>query len=128
MRFVATTIYVDDVDDTLDFFVKAFGFPVQRRSDSGQYGELATGDTLLAFSSHAAARGHIGVAYSKAQEGLPPLGLEIAFATGDVEGAVDRALRAGASIVREIETKPWGQQVAVVASPDNTLIFICTPM
>ena len=38
---------------TLDFYKKAFGFETRFLHESEQYGELDTGETVLAFASHA---------------------------------------------------------------------------
>ena len=50
MIFRYTILYVDDVPATLDFFERAFGLQRGFLHESGDYGELTTGDTKLAFS------------------------------------------------------------------------------
>lgn len=55
-------------------------------------------------------------------------GFELAFATDDVEGYLDRALKAGATLITEPEPKPWGQTVAYVRSPQGILVELCTFM
>jgi catechol 2,3-dioxygenase-like lactoylglutathione lyase family enzyme len=57
-----------------------------------------------------------------------PAGIEIAFATEDVNGAVQNALNEGAKLIAQPLIKPWGQTVAYVQAPDGTLIELCTPM
>jgi catechol 2,3-dioxygenase-like lactoylglutathione lyase family enzyme len=52
MKFGYTIIYVPDVTASLVFFETAFGFPRRFLHESGDYGELETGETTLAFASH----------------------------------------------------------------------------
>ena len=53
MKFGYTIVYVPSVTQALAFYKEAFGFETRFLHDSGQYGELATGATVLAFASHA---------------------------------------------------------------------------
>lgn len=41
---------------------------------------------------------------------------------------VPAAVAAGAVLLRDAETKPWGQVVAYVRDPDGILIELCTPV
>jgi uncharacterized glyoxalase superfamily protein PhnB len=52
MIFGDAIVYVDSVADTLKFYKEAFGFETRFLHESGQYGELETGNTSLAFASH----------------------------------------------------------------------------
>ena len=56
------------------------------------------------------------------------LGVEVAFTTGDVAAAYDKALAAGAKSVSKPEQKPWGQTVAYVRDNNGFLVELCTPM
>ncbi len=51
MKFGYTIVYVDSVSDTLAFYKAAFGFDTRFLHESGEYGELETGATALAFAS-----------------------------------------------------------------------------
>lgn len=51
MKFGYAIVYVDSVADTLKFYKEAFGFETRFLHESGQYGELETGNTALAFVS-----------------------------------------------------------------------------
>ena len=51
-----TILYVGDVAAALDFYERAFGLARGFLHETGDYGELATGDTKLAFSSRALMR------------------------------------------------------------------------
>jgi catechol 2,3-dioxygenase-like lactoylglutathione lyase family enzyme len=45
-----------------------------------------------------------------------------------VAAAYAKALDAGAVVIKEPLTKPWGQTVAYVRCPDGTLVEICSPV
>lgn len=125
MKFGYTILYVDDVRRTLDFYVAAFGLSVRFLHESGDFGELETGGTALAFSSRALMR-QLGKQPSTPDSGAPCF--EIAFVCDDVAAAVDRAVAAGASLVQAPEAMPWGQTVAYVADPEGFLVELCTPV
>ena len=57
-----------------------------------------------------------------------PLGAEIALTTSDVPALFARAIKAGASVVSEPATKPWGQTVAYLRDNAGHLVELCTPM
>lgn len=50
MKFGYTILDVDDVGRTLDCYVAALGLSVRFLHESGDFGELETGGTALAFS------------------------------------------------------------------------------
>lgn len=123
-------LYVNDVAASLAFYEKAFG--LARRffhDDNGKaYGELETGATRLAFASLALAKEHLKQTITAAAPGKAPLGVEIALTTSNVPALFERALKAGATVVNEPATKPWGQTVAYVRDNSGFLVEICTPM
>ena len=51
MNFRYTILYVDDVTATIQFYEQAFNLKKAMIHESGDYGELSTGATKLAFSS-----------------------------------------------------------------------------
>jgi lactoylglutathione lyase len=128
MTFAYTIIYVADVANTVDFFHRAFDLPIRFVHESGQYAEMETGTTALAFVAHEIAENNLPGGYLRSSNQVAPFGIEIAFTTPDVPAAVAKAMAAGATIVAEAKTKPWGQVVAYVRSPDGTLVELCTPM
>ncbi|PWE28293.1 glyoxalase [Pararhodobacter marinus] len=125
MIFRYTIFYVDNVRETLEFFEAAFGFARGFLHESGDYGELVTGETKLAFSSTALMR-QLGKSPATPQPGKPTF--EIAFETDDVVGALARALKAGATLLQDTRDEPWGQTTAYVSDPNGYLIEICTPV
>lgn len=128
MKLAYTIVYVADVAASLGFFEKAFGIARRFLHESGTYGELDTGATTLSFAQHAIARANLGHDYVAAETSALPLGIEIGLATDDVRAAVERAVAAGAALLKAPDTKPWGQVVAYLRCPDGTLVELCTPM
>ncbi|GAA0308480.1 VOC family protein [Rhodovulum strictum] len=125
MRFRYTILYVPDVAATLDFYGRAFGMTTGFLHESGEYGELATGETKLAFSS-VRLMTELGKHPGQPDPAAPVF--EIAFETGDVAGAVERALAAGARLVQAPRDEPWGQTTAYVTDPNGCLVELCSPM
>jgi lactoylglutathione lyase len=128
MHFGYTIVYVRDVEASLAFFERAFGFQRRFLHESGGYGELDTGRTALAFARHDVARGNLGHDYVAADSSPAPLGVEVGLVTADVAAACERAVQAGAKQLAAPTRKPWGQTVAYVRTPDGTLVELCTPM
>jgi catechol 2,3-dioxygenase-like lactoylglutathione lyase family enzyme len=125
MKFGYTILYVDDVEASLTFFEKAFGLPRRFYHESG-YGEVETGNTALGFASHQLGVSNLPAGYVKADESAVPLGMEIALVTDDVQAAFNKALSAGAVMLKEPASKPWGQIVAYVRCPDGLLVELCS--
>ncbi len=123
-------LYVNDVAASLTFYEKAFG--LARRffhDDHGKaYGELETGATRLAFASVTLAREHLKQEIVTAAPDKTPLGTEIALTTPDVPALFKRAVDAGATVVSEPATKPWGQTVAYLRDNCGFLVELCTPL
>lgn len=125
MQLGYTILYVQDVQATLAFYETAFGLSTRFLHESGEYGELNTGATTLAFSSHALMQ-QLGKNPQPANAHAPSF--EIALCTDDVPAALVRAVAAGAQAMRPVETMPWGQTIAYVADINNFLVELCTPM
>lgn len=127
MKFGYTIVYVSSVKEALTFYQEAFGFETRFLHESGQYGELETGATVLAFASHAMGEMNLGGPYQKADPHAAPLGVELAFVTEDVASAYAKAVAAGAIGLKAPIEKPWGQVVAYVRARDGSLIELCSP-
>jgi len=125
MQFGYTILYVEDVPRTIAFYEAAFGFQRRFLHESGDFGELDTGATALAFSSLQLMT-HLGKNPQRASSGAPSF--EIALTTPDVPAAVQRAVAAGARLVQAPEQMPWGQTVAYVADVNDVLVELCTPV
>lgn len=128
MKFGYTIIYVDSVADVLTFYEKAFGFKSKFLHESGEYGELDTGFTALAFASLGLAEANLERGYLAISAETAPPGIELAFVTEDVQLAYQNAIDCGAIPVRGPIEKPWGQVVAYVRSIEGTLIELCSPI
>ncbi len=128
MKLGYTIIYVSDVTASLAFFEAAFGFTQKQFVPTGEYGELNTGETTLAFAQHALGNSHFPEGYVRADQSDKPLGMEIALLTADVASAHDKAVKWAAVSLNAPQLKPWGQTVSYIRAPDGTLIELCTPM
>lgn len=123
MKFGYTIIYVDEVEATIAFYETAFGLK-RGMVAGGEFGELATGETKLAFAAKKMLHGPGQFASPDGKV----LGVEIALTTSDVQAAFDQALAAGAKPVSKPEQKPWGQIVAYVRDCNGFLVELCTPV
>lgn len=123
-------LVVNDVAASLAFYEKAFGLSQRFLNDENgkSYGELETGAARLAFVSRAMAQEQYRQEFVQSSLDRPPLGFEIALVTSDVPALFARAVKAGATPMREPESKPWGQTVAYVRDPDGHVVELCTPL
>jgi uncharacterized glyoxalase superfamily protein PhnB len=120
-----TIVYVEDVEATLAFYVKAFGFSQKFISPEKDYGELDTGGTTLAFASYGVAE-YNGIALEKRKSEALPSPFEITFVADDIESAWKQAVEAGAEVVKEPTVKPWGQTVGYLRDMNGFLVEVCT--
>ena len=125
MQFGYTILYVDNVARTLAFYEKAFGLRKKFLHEDGDYGELETGATTLAFAGR-----QFMVTIGKNPQAPDPHSpaFEIALCTKDVSAAIVQAVDAGATLVQAPKDMPWGQTVAYVTDLDGFLVELCTPM
>jgi uncharacterized glyoxalase superfamily protein PhnB len=127
-KFAYTILYVQDVTKTIVFYEKSFGFTRKFVTPDNSYGELLTGETTLSFATTTLAKTSLKDGFIESSLTQKPFGIEIGFTTDDVEAAVKSAVDAGAILVAEPVTKPWGQVVAYVRDPDGFLVEICSPV
>lgn len=125
MIFKYSILYVDDVKATLAFYKEAFGFEVGFLHEAGDYGELITGTTKLAFSAKSLMQ-DLGKTPGTASVTAPTF--EIAFETDDVDTGFAKAVEAGAKPIQDPIDQPWGQRISYVADPNGFLIEICSPV
>lgn len=125
MKLGYTILYVEDVGRSVAFYEAAFGLKRKFLHESGDFGEMDTGTTALAFSSR-----KLMATLNKNPQRPDPASpcFEIAFTTEDVPAALQQALQAGASLVQQPEQMPWGQTIAYVTDIDGFLVEICTPV
>jgi uncharacterized glyoxalase superfamily protein PhnB len=118
-------LYVDDVAAALAFYERALGLERLFLHESGDYGELATGETKLAFSSKTLMK-QLGKTPGSSDPKNPVF--ELAFETDDVPAALKKAVEAGATLFQDVREEPWGQTTSYVSDPFGYLIEICSPV
>ena len=131
MKLGYVITYVEDVKATMAFYRAAFGFETKmmfEQDGSVDYGELQTGETVLAFAAHSLGEANLLGRYQKVSAMGETLGYELALVSEDVSAAYQQAIGVGAVPVAEPKEKPWGQIVAYVRAMEGTLIEICSPM
>lgn len=107
-----TGFFVPDVPTTVAFYQAAFGVPLRYMHQSRGYAELETGATLLVFISEgfeaeAALLGGRTLRINRRE--LQPVAAQLAFIARDLDDAWQRAIDAGAEVVKLPEIKPWGK-------------------
>lgn len=125
MRLGYTILYVPDVREALAFYGKAFGLATRFVHDSGDWGELETGSTSLAFCSHGLLA-QMGKTVALPDAHKPCF--EVALVTADVAAAYAQALKHGAQSLQAPQEMPWGQTVAYMQDLNGFWVELCTPM
>ncbi|MGB0590234.1 MAG: VOC family protein [Myxococcota bacterium] len=128
MKFGYTILYVDDVPETLRAWREAFELSIAYTHEDTIYGELATGETTLAFAETAFGRSHFEDEATRAMFDGAPRRFEVGLVTEDVEAAYARALSSGMGAVRPPFQQPWGQTVCWVSDANGILIELSSPM
>lgn len=128
IKFAYTILYVQDVVKSIEFYEKAFGFSRKFIAPDNSYGELLTGETTLSFASTTLAKTNLKDGFIESSTVNKPFAQEIGFTTDNVEATIKSAIAAGATLVAEPKTKPWGQVVGYVRDIDGFLVEICTPV
>ena len=125
MQFGCTILYVPNVLATLKFYEAALGLKTRFLHEGGDYGELDTGSTALAFAAQGLMQ-QLGKNPQAASAQAPSF--EIALCAPDVAQALERAIAAGAKLMRPVEVMPWGQTIAYVADINGFVVELCTPV
>jgi lactoylglutathione lyase len=122
--------YVADVERSIDFYERAFGLTRRFVGPDGDYGEMDTGATTLAFAAATLAASNLARAggYAALDPAAGPPGVTITLVTDDVPAALADALTAGATPYVDTMEMPWGQTVAYVRDPDGILVELATPV
>lgn len=128
MKFSYTIFYVKNVAQSVAFYENAFGLKQRFMHESGQYAEMDTGGTSLAFASNELANSNLPQRFQENNLSKLPAGIEVGFVTEDVTAAFSQALEAGAIAVVDPKIKAWGQTVAYIRDLDGILIEIGSPM
>jgi lactoylglutathione lyase len=128
MQFGYTIVYVPDVRKAADFYERVFSLKVRFADEQSTYTEMETGATVLAFASNELGKSNLPQGFRENRLADLPAGIELAFVTSDVKGAFAHAVKEGAVVISEPETKPWGQEVAYVRDLNGVAIELCSPM
>lgn len=124
LRFGSTVIYVDDLPATIDFYRRALGMEPRFYDEAAGFAELGP-EGQIALAAHRAGELMMPGAFNQA--GKQVSAVEIAFYTGEVQAAFDRAVAAGARELTPPRVMAWGQTVAYVQSPEGTILGFVTP-
>jgi lactoylglutathione lyase len=111
-------LIVEDLDRALNFYTTVLGLQLGHRS--GDYAQLNTGATRLAFYTREAMAKTLG--FQLKPPGDEESGFEIGFKVEDVDAAFLEIVQMGARAARRPATRPWGQRTAYVRDPDGHLI------
>lgn len=120
MKLSYVVLYVADVSRTVAFYQAAFGLMHKFTHESGDYAEMETGATTLAFAAHGLIDEIIGAPYKRASEGL--IGTQITLEPDDVKKSYAKALENGAEALVEPEIKPWNFEVAMVKDCNGHIV------
>ena len=109
-------IDVDDLEKGVAFYQGAFGLKLRRRLFDGTVAEM-TGTSsnvyLLSKPSGSSASPQVSLPRDYRRHWTP---VHLDFEVEDIEGAVHRALSAGAKLEDKIQTFPWGR-IAKMSDP-----------
>ncbi|PSB17458.1 VOC family protein [Phormidesmis priestleyi ULC007] len=127
-KFSYTILYVRNVAQSVAFYEQAFGLKQKFIDESGQYAEMETETTTLAFAANDLAKSNLPQGFQENSRSSLPTGMEVGFVTDDVAAVFKIAIETGADIVVEPKVKPWGQTVVYVRDLDGILVSINSPM
>ena len=119
-------VYVPNVEEAVRFYEQAFGLARRFVHESGEYAELETGQTALAFANEKAST--ITHAFALNRAGTTPAGVEVALVSADPRAAFAKAVAAGAVAVLEPTVKPWGQTISYVRDLNGFVVELCSPV
>jgi len=111
-------LIVEDLDRALAFYTGVLGLKPGHRS--GNYAQLDTGATRLAFYTREAMASTLGQKIQPPAANAP--GFEIGFKVADVDAAYAELVAAGATPQTPPTDRFWGQRTAYVRDPDGHLI------
>lgn len=128
VKFAYTILYVKDVAQSVAFYERAFDLKQRFIDESGQYAEMDTGGTTLAFAAEELANSNLPQGFQENSLSNLPAGIEVGFVAEDVAVAYSQAIAAGAISVTTPKVKPWGQTVAYIRDLNGILIEIGSSM
>jgi lactoylglutathione lyase len=121
-------VYVPDVERAVEFYERAFGLTRAFVDPTGNFGQLDTGSTALAFAAEALADGHLPYGVRRPGPDEPPANVELALVFDDVHAAFAHAVAEGCTALAEPAHQPQNQVVGWVRDPFGTLVEIASPI
>lgn len=124
LRTLTPSLNLKGANGALDFYKDAFGAVERYRmpDDKGgvMHGEFQIGDCVVMFCDE----NHAWGALSPQTVGGCPLSLNLYFP--DCDAVTQKAVAAGAEILRPPTTYPWGERSSMVIDPFGYRWAICT--
>jgi predicted enzyme related to lactoylglutathione lyase len=121
---VQVVLAVGEIDRSVDFYERAFGWPRNERVDYGNYVEFLPpdGGSVGLFESDGYAQ-LVGASSAPIPEGrVAPAYVYIRV--DDVAAAVDRVEAAGGRPLSPLASHSWGEDAAWFADPDGNVIAV----
>lgn len=120
-------VFVPDVNEAVAFYERAFG--LKPRLVTPAFAQLETGSVALAFGAESNERSELpeGFAVTPNRPQSPAAGIQISFASENVQQVFDRAVAAGCAPVVQPRRQPWGQTVSRVRDLNGVLVSIVSP-
>jgi catechol 2,3-dioxygenase-like lactoylglutathione lyase family enzyme len=115
MKLGYVILYVPDVAAAVAFYERAFGLSCRFSHESGDYAEMETGGTALAFAAEALVSQH-GHDFRPNRPTEIPAGAEVAFVADDVGAAFAMALAAARSLGRRPKPSPGAKPSPMFAT------------
>ena len=128
LKYAYTILYVEDVEQTILFYNKAFGFERKLLTPQKDYGEIESGATRIAFANFELGRSNFKNGFVASSLKQQPFGMELAFTTDNVSTVMEKAIENGAELLSEATEKPWGQIVGYIRDLNGFIIEVCTPI
>ena len=119
MKLSYVILYVKDVEASVTFYKQAFGLGHKFTHEGGDYAEMDTGETTLAFCNHNLAESLFNGNYEQTSLKDKVSVSQITLAPEDIKQAYKKALQAGAVSISEPQIKPWNFEVASVRDIDG---------
>ena len=92
LSYAYTILYVESVEQTIAFYENAFGFIKKFITPEGDYGELLSGDTTIAFASIELGKSNLKNGFIPSDVNDKPFGIELTFVSTDIETTLKKPL------------------------------------
>lgn len=126
VAYTYTILYVNDVEKSIAFYERAFGFKRKFVTPEKDYGEIFSGETTISFAQVGLAKSNLPKGFQQAVPQAKPFGIELGFVVEDVQEVVDQVVACGGACYQPTVVKHWGQTVAYVRDINGFLLEICT--